>query len=589
MKLVLFVSSSFLTLLLIVHSVKARGWKTTLYFFLASFLFGVVRGNSVALVGSGENSGPYIFSEAIIRIGWAELPACVGWVFALYLSWTLAEGVLARRPDLLRAVLPLSAFAISAMACFSDAVETTASGVGWWRWNIVNQNTPLFPGGTHLFGIVEWMSVGLDFLVPFLLFRTREGARSPLAWAAVLLYPLHWVTHWKYVTAPGFPHAYEIYHALIVFTIPIFILLKKPLFAPEPPRQVSRFVSLIPALAIAGMFGVLLVMDLGVLKSPELLISLFPLTVFMMGQQGREKRMLAAGSVGALLAFGISLASGQDWIVSTFRAVPPLLPPALMLVSVRLAQAGLSAGVRRAYVAGVVLAMIAGGAEMVKGKRIREEYSALMYQGKALLDAKDYPGAEAVFLKAVALAPNVNLGTKSLANAYGGQGKMEQAWDYARRSVELNPSDFEAYQLAGNVLLSQEQSERAIPYYERAMMLNPGDAESARALAQCYAQQKRYADAIAALKKARARHPEDPELGHLLGALLVQTGDYREARRVVEGLLRVAPQDSGAHLLMAFIRAAGGDTAGARAEAERVLQLDPTDSQARGLLESLPK
>ena len=138
MKLLLLISSSFLTLLLVVHAVRARGGRTAFLFFVPAFLFGVVRGNSVALLASGENNGPYLFSEALVRIGRAELPACVGWVFALYLSWTLAEGILRRRPELGGAVFPLSAFALLAMGCFSEAVETSASGVGWWRWNIVS-------------------------------------------------------------------------------------------------------------------------------------------------------------------------------------------------------------------------------------------------------------------------------------------------------------------------------------------------------------------------------------------------------------------------------------------------------------------
>ena len=58
MKLLLFLSSSFLTLLLVVHSVKSRGVRTTLYFFLSAFLFGVLRGNSAAYLSSDENGGP---------------------------------------------------------------------------------------------------------------------------------------------------------------------------------------------------------------------------------------------------------------------------------------------------------------------------------------------------------------------------------------------------------------------------------------------------------------------------------------------------------------------------------------------------
>ena len=589
MKLLLFLSSSLLTILLVIHSVKSRGLKTSLYFFVSAFLFGVLRGNSVAYLSSGENAGPYIFSDALISVGRAELPACVGWVFASYLSWTLAEGVLRARPGLGRAVFPLGSFAIIAMGCFSDAVETTASGVGWWRWNIINRATPLLPGGTHLFGIVEWMSVGLDFLVPFLLFRTKRGARSPLAWISLLLWPLHWVTHWKFVTAPGLPHAYEIYHALIVFAVPVFVLLKVPTLAPEPPRRVSRGVVIIPMVALAGMFAVLLCMDLGVIQDPELLISLFPLAVFAAGDRGRERLMLVTGGIAAALAFGISIASGRELWIALARAVPPLLPPAFLIVCGHLDSGRARVALRRVSVVAIVLGMVAGGVLLAREKRMREEYSRLIYQAQSLMETGQFAAAESVLQQAVALNPNVNLGTKFLANACGGQGKMDEAWKYALQSIDLNPTDFEAHRLAGKVLMGQGRVEQAIPYYERALRLNPGDVESARSLAECDSRLGRYADAIAALGKAMARNPDDTELAHLQGALLIQTGNFREAMRVVEPLLKKAPNDPGAHLLMAYIRAAGGDSAAARAEAQRALQLNPSDPQAKILLESLPK
>src|SRR5262245_10930932 len=417
MKLLLFLSSSFLTLLLIIHSLKSRGVRTTVYFFVSAFLFGVVRGNSVAYLSSDERGLPYVFSDALISLGKAELPACMGWVFALYLSWTLAEGVLGGRPRLGQAVFPLASFAILAMGCFSDAVETTASGVGWWRWNIINRATPLLPAGTHLFGIVEWMSVGLDYLVPFLLFRTSRGMRSPLAWTCLLLWPLHWATHWKFVTAPGLPHAYEIYHALIVFAVPIFVLLKTPALAPAAPREVSRGIALIPMVALAGMFVVLVSMDLGVLRNPELLISLLPLAVFAAGDRGRERVMLLAGMLAAGLAFGVSLAWGRELSVSLFRSVPPILPPVFLILSGRLDTGRTRVALRRIYVVAVALGIVAGGVILVRGKRLREEYSQLMYQAQKLMEAGNFTRAESVLKQAVALNPSVNLGTKYLANA----------------------------------------------------------------------------------------------------------------------------------------------------------------------------
>ena len=587
MKLLLLLSSSFLTLLLIVHSVKTRGRKTTLAFFVSLFLFGVFRGNSVALLS--ESGGPYVFSDAIIKIGAADLPACIGWVFALYLSWTLAEGLLARRGELASAVFPLSAFAMVAMGCFSDAVETTACSVGWWRWNIVNRHTPFLAGGTHLFGIIEWMSVAFDFLVPFLLFRTARGARAGLAWGSLLLFPLHWASHWKYVLIPGAPNAYEIYHALIAFAVPLFLLLETPRLAKQPPHPASRAVHALPRVALAGMFVVLMVMDLGVLKSPELLISLLPLAAMAAGDRGNEKGLRWATAAACALAFGISLAAGRGIAEALLRAVPPLVPGACLLLAAGLVRPSMRRLMRRATAAGLAAGVVVTAVVMVRDKRMREEYSRLMYEAQALIDARNYGRAESLLRQAVAMNPGVNLGTKALVNAYGGQERMKEAWEYAMRSIDLNPSDYEAFQLAGQVLRNQGKFEEAIFYYERALLLNPGDVESARSLADCYARGHRYADAISALGKVLSRHPEEVELAHLQGALLIQVGDFRRALAVVQPLLERHPEDAGAHLLMAYIRAAGGDAVGARREAERTLQLNPSDPQARSLLESLPR
>jgi tetratricopeptide (TPR) repeat protein len=589
MKLLLFLSSSLLTLLLAVHAVKARGARTALAFFASAFLFGVIRGNSVAYLAGGDAAGPYIFSDALISIGRAELPAVIGWIFSVYLSWTLAEHFLRARPALAGAVFPLSAFALLAMGCFSDAVETTASGVGWWRWNIVTRWTPLLPAGTHLFGIVEWMSVGLDFLVPFLLFQTAKGARSPLAWGSLLLYPIHWVCHWRYAIAPGVPHAYEIYHALIAFAVPVCALLPEPRLASPQARPTTRVVAALPAVALGGMFAVLIAVDLGILRNPELLVSLLPLAVMAAGAAFGEKAALGSGLVGAALALAVSLGSGSGLPVALARMVPVLILPACLLLFGRWLPRARGRPLRWAVAAALVFAAIGTLWGMARGKQEREAFSLLVAKAESAMAAKDFAGAEAAAKEAIALKPELNLPTKLLANLYGGRGRLAEAWEYARRSLELNPSDYEAQRLAGQILRGQGNCTQAEPYYRRALMLNPSDTESAAALADCLSRAGRYGDAIAALQAALARRPEAADLSHLLGALLIQTGDFRAAGRVVGELVEKYPQDAGAHLLMAYIHAAAGNAAAARSEAERALQLDPSDPQARSLLDSLPR
>ena len=587
MKLLLIVPSLLLTLLLVLHAIRVRGGRTALLFFVPAFLFGVIRGNSVAALAAGENNGPYIFSDAAISIGRAELPACVGWVFALYLSWCLSEALVSRIRPLAGRVFPLSAFALVAMGCFSYAVETTASGVGWWRWNIVRRTTVFLVGGTHLFGIVEWMSVGLDFLVPFLLFRTARGWRSPLAWSSLLLYPVHWATHWRQVTAPGLPHAYEIYHAVLALSVLAFPLLREPRLAPAPPREAAGWVRALPAAAVVGMFLVLGWADAGILRDPELLLSLLPLAAYLVLAWGTRRQGLAVSLAAAVMILAGSLLAGRTAAVALARVVPALIPLACVLAWGEGPGLSTRRVPRRLYAGGLVLLAAVTAAGLVRGKREREEYSRLMNQARTLVSLGDAAGAESVLRQAVALKPNVSLGHKDLIALYEGQGRYDEAWTLVRRSLELDPTDWEVCQQAGEIQRARGRCPEAVPYYERAILLNPTDRESVRHLTDCHLRMGSVAKAIDLLRRTLDRGPEDPELRRLLGAALLQTRNFREAEKVVGRSLDLDPGDAAAHLLMARIRAALGDVGAARAECEAVLRISPGDGEARRLLEAL--
>ncbi|HEV8335625.1 MAG TPA: tetratricopeptide repeat protein [Candidatus Polarisedimenticolia bacterium] len=588
MKLLLVVPSFLLTLLLVVHAVRVRGRRTAFFFFAAALLFGIVRGNSVAALAAGENRGPYIFSEAAVSIGRAELPACVGWVFALYLSWCLAEAVTARAGSLAGRVFPTSSFSLIAMGCFSYAVETAASGVGWWRWNIVRRPTPFLVGGTHLFGIVEWMSVGLDFLLPFLLFRTPKGWRYAPAWLSLGLYPLHWASHWRPQTWPGFPHAYEIYHAAIVLAALAFPLLRSPRLSPAAWRAAPPWIHALPAAAILGMFAVLGWAEVAILRQGSLLLSILPLAALLSLSRGSARSGTVISLAFGALTFAVSWAAGSTPGTALARSLPPLVPLAAVLAwSDRLGLAERPRR-RRLVAGGLALLTLAGALGMIQGKRERERYSRLMDRARALTDLGDAAGAEAALKQAIALKPEITLAPKYLANLYGGQGRHEEALEVLRRCLDLDPTDAEAQQIAGSLLRARSRCAEAVPFFERASRLNPSDPEPARDLADCYFKIGKEAAAIQVLRSALARRSGDREAGRLLAAALIRRKEFQEARRIVDEALEADPADAPFHVLKAFIEAGTGNVPAARLECRRALEISPGDPQARRLLESLP-
>lgn len=291
----------------------------------------------------------------------------------------------------------------------------------------------------------------------------------------------------------------------------------------------------------------------------------------------------------AVMILAGSLLAGRTAAVALARVVPALIPLACVLAWGEGPGLSTRRVPRRLYAGGLVLLAAVTAAGLVRGKREREEYSRLMNQARTLVSLGDAAGAESVLRQAVVLKPNVSLGHKHLIGLYEGQGRYDEAWELVRRSLELDPTDWEVCQQAGEIQRARGRCPEAVPYYERAILLNPTDRESVRHLTDCHLRMGSVAKAIDLLRRTLDRGPEAPELRRLLGAALLQTRNFREAEKVVGRSLDLDPGDAAAHLLMARIRAALGDIAAARAECEAVLRISPGDGEARRLLEALKR
>src|SRR5512136_1112007 len=92
------VGSAVSLVLLIAHSWRTRGRLVTLSFFGIGLLFGLLRCNTVWLImqtlGGPRALKPYLpQGDVLPEIGHASIQVAVGWVFALYLAWTISEAV----------------------------------------------------------------------------------------------------------------------------------------------------------------------------------------------------------------------------------------------------------------------------------------------------------------------------------------------------------------------------------------------------------------------------------------------------------------------------------------------------------------
>ena len=191
-----------LLILLFLHSWRFRGKGVTLAFFSAGSAFGVIRGNLIHYISTvylGEQSPPYLFTQPVIRLWNVSVQECLGWIFALYLSWSTVEWLLGRESKTgvrIYRLVGLSAFFMGAVAY---GAGVAAARLKWLIW-IAPIKNPFFveiPSGE----IIAWISIAFDFLAPFLLIYYKV-LQSRFRYLLFCLFPLHMLLHLK-VRLPG--------------------------------------------------------------------------------------------------------------------------------------------------------------------------------------------------------------------------------------------------------------------------------------------------------------------------------------------------------------------------------------------------
>ena len=133
--------------------------------------------------------------------------------------------------------------------------------------------------------------------------------------------------------------------------------------------------------------------------------------------------------------------------------------------------------------------------------------------GASLLDAGNVAAAEGHFAEAVRLKANYPEGLANLGFCREKQGRLEEAGDLFRRSLEVRPTAPAHYNLA-NLLSQQGKLEEAEAHYQAALRLKP----------------------------------EFVEAWYNLGVLEAKRGRMEEAAQDYAAALRIKPDHAEAHL-----------------------------------------
>jgi len=561
MHFLLLLPSSFLLALLFLHSWRYRGRRPTLAFFILCFIFGVIRGNTIHYIITSYFKGeslPYLFVQPMVRIANASLQECIGWIFALYLSWSAVEWVLARQsPGGKIGLFRLIGLSAILMGCVAYAVEAAAAGVKWWVWVFPIKNA--FFADVPFVGIVAWISVSVDFLLPFLLIR-HGIVRGKWMIALFMLFPAHMLTHLKVSEIgswmPLSPN--EIWHWAMICALFWGIAVGGPEITPwtakaeEAAQGKKSWLRYSVFIATAGFVIVLAAVHFSVIGRIEPAVSMVPfLTVLLFFNP------LYAGLflIASCLALGIT---AQAW---SYTLVPILVFLIFAFGSNHASH--LFSLCWRRRIAAVLLALSTVAVYLEYTNRYKR-YETLTELGKEipkaetvvdldnlidrlpspgkpqdayhynlmatqLLKQNNFTAAKRMLEKAIALDSSYAYPYINIAWAYRGLGNLNSAIAAYEKGLSLNPVDIDSYLLLGEIYTALDSLEKAEELYRRALKYRKDDVRILLSLESTLYKLNRLDEAISLLK-AKLPESNDPvKLASRLAVNLWKKGRSEEA------------------------------------------------------------
>ena len=502
---ILLVSSTIALAMLVAHSWRTRGRRVTIAFFLAATAFGFLRGNAIWLLskflgGTDEALMPYLPQGGFLPdMGHVSIQVALGWVFAMYLAWTVSELILGRLPRFAGRVFMIAGLASLFMLTICYAMETTAVAVGWWYWTL-STRTALF-GNVNVWAMEGWFSVIPDFLIPFLVIVCSES-RSKRRWLWLLAFPLHILGHlaWKW-----FPHAILVYNAmeLLVVLLAMFSVFRTSRGGiSEPPAGRTSVPHLLGGVALVIFFGVVAVANVFGKVGIAGQLTIVPMMLSC---------ILAWRRVPAWVVLVLSLVGLAGWHWIGARALYALVPPAalglLRLLELLREPLWLRLVLPLATVVLTAWAVLVNDADRDRAVR----YMRTWIEGDQLAIAGKHEQATEAYRRADALRPH------------------DSALFY--RVLE-GMTQTDAVDVRQGSLLFEWRLDRVVKELEEVVRRDPERAEPRKTLARFHLLRGDLSSATEQYREMHRQRPQDPRIMAMFGYLLLRDGRIGEAEEI---------------------------------------------------------
>jgi tetratricopeptide (TPR) repeat protein len=159
---------------------------------------------------------------------------------------------------------------------------------------------------------------------------------------------------------------------------------------------------------------------------------------------------------------------------------------------------------------------------------------------------KDYPNAQAEYLKAIEKSPDPYLPGLhySLGSSYWMEGMWEPAIEQFKQELAISPDDYLTIWKLGDTYLFQRKYDEARPYLERAIKEKPDLGQAYRDMGKLCIQTGQPEQALVYLKKVVALDPEEPSVHYLLAQVYRKMGKEPELKAELELFQKLKKQET---------------------------------------------
>lgn len=176
--------------------------------------------------------------------------------------------------------------------------------------------------------------------------------------------------------------------------------------------------------------------------------------------------------------------------------------------------------------------------------------------------------------------PATSADASRLGRAAYQEGNLGESIGQYRLAADLDPTDAEALNNAGQALVRGNQASDAIAYFDRAIAIRGDEWSYHFNRARAYAEQGQWARAVAGYRDAQRLFPDDYATEFNLAKALQQRGDLQAAIEGFERAIVLAPDQADFHLSHGLALESAGQTRAAVAAYGRYLDLAPVSSEA---------